>query len=246
MICRVCKGPTTVYRTYGKKTITRERRCAKCAEQWESVERETPGTRARYGDAICSTGVAQGKQVRAVSDPDLISSLPSQSNPDPERARVTAPIAPPEVEVFSFPLVGGAAWSLGDRLHGEYRGSFPHLDVAAEYAKARAWLNSNPSKKKTPRGMPKFLFGWLERAQNNGRATGPKIADPRCNFHRSPGTLNKLPRFGVVEGCPECKHASARKGTREDEPTPLADALPMWMGEPATAEQLAELRRAAK
>jgi len=44
--------------------------------------------------------------------------------------------------------------------------------VEREIGLARAWLLANPAKRKTPVGMNKFLFGWLERANNRGRAGG--------------------------------------------------------------------------
>lgn len=226
MICRKCRGPTTVYRTYGSKVVTRERRCERCGEQWETHERDTPGTRVCYRDAICSAPVAHRQQVGA-SGSDLISSLSSRRDPDQTPARVSEPIAPAENEVFSFPVVGGATWSHGDRLHVEYQAAFPHLDLHAEYAKARAWLVANPSKKKTPRGMPKFLFAWLERAQNAGRAAA-KPADPRCYFHRTfPNVSRKHPPGrSYTEGCPDCKHLKAANGTRQSEPAPLRSIIP--------------------
>ncbi len=51
----------------------------------------------------------------------------------------------------------------------EYRATFPGLDVEGECRKALQWTRDNPTRRKTARGMPKFLFGWLERAQNGGR-----------------------------------------------------------------------------
>jgi hypothetical protein len=55
-------------------------------------------------------------------------------------------------------------------LHRRFVAAFPGVDVPAEYLKADSWLAANPTKRKTPRGMPKFLNGWMERAQNRGGA----------------------------------------------------------------------------
>lgn len=46
------------------------------------------------------------------------------------------------------------------------------LDVAAECKKALAWIGANPSKRKTHRGMPSFLVGWLGRANDRGGRGG--------------------------------------------------------------------------
>lgn len=42
------------------------------------------------------------------------------------------------------------------------------VDVCAEITKASIWEDSNPSRKKTARGLSKFLTGWMERSQNSG------------------------------------------------------------------------------
>ena len=64
-----------------------------------------------------------------------------------------------------FPLRGRGEWTLpADRLD-EYRSTFPGLDVDAELRKARLWLLDNPDRRKTARGMPRFLSGWLTRAK---------------------------------------------------------------------------------
>ena len=64
----------------------------------------------------------------------------------------------------------------------ELRAAFPDVDVLAECKKARAWCVATRAKRKTPGGMPKFLFGWLERSQNSGRSRPSNAGDdPRGN-----------------------------------------------------------------
>ena len=41
---------------------------------------------------------------------------------------------------------------------------YPSTDVLGECRKALAWIDANASQRKTARGMPKFLVGWLNRA----------------------------------------------------------------------------------
>jgi len=48
--------------------------------------------------------------------------------------------------------------------------AYVNVDVKSELAKARAWCISNPSKKKTARGLKQFVNGWLSRA--NGSKAG--------------------------------------------------------------------------
>ena len=49
---------------------------------------------------------------------------------------------------------------------------FPTLDVRAECRAAWAWIDANPTRRKTPRGMKRFLGGWLIRASAAVRTSG--------------------------------------------------------------------------
>ncbi len=45
-----------------------------------------------------------------------------------------------------------------------WRDLYPRVDVVTELNKAVAWLEANPTRQKTIRGMPKFCVGWLNRS----------------------------------------------------------------------------------
>jgi len=76
--------------------------------------------------------------------------------------------------IAAFPIVGSeAGWIMPQALFDSLAGTFSALDVAAEFLQARAWLQCNPQKRKTARGMPKFLFSWLERSQNRRGGSAP-------------------------------------------------------------------------
>lgn len=73
---------------------------------------------------------------------------------------------------YRFPTKGkGKArqWELPAAKLAEYQETFVGLDVAAELRKARQWLSDNPTKRKTPSGMVRFLTGWLTRANDDRR-----------------------------------------------------------------------------
>lgn len=100
----------------------------------------------------------------------------SVSSPEPDE-----PASVPEPALLTFPTVGNLkTWNLTAPLVLTLSAAFPHLDVMAEARKALAWAEVNPSNRKTAAGMPKFLNGWMGRAQNNGRA-GPQQPQPRVH-----------------------------------------------------------------
>lgn len=58
-----------------------------------------------------------------------------------------------------------AAASLARDLGGD---AYPAVSVRQTIAQAAAWCRANPSKAKTPRGLPRFLNRWFESEQNRG------------------------------------------------------------------------------
>lgn len=43
------------------------------------------------------------------------------------------------------------------------------VDVPFQITKSKHWMDANPTKRKTARGLSKFLVSWIDRSQNNNR-----------------------------------------------------------------------------
>ena len=72
--------------------------------------------------------------------------------------------------VMEFPCVGDQKqWKLLEEKLTEWQNTYQAIDVLDECKKARQWIIDSPSRKKTARGMTKFLNGWLCRATNSYR-----------------------------------------------------------------------------
>lgn len=82
--------------------------------------------------------------------------------------------------VLTFPVVGneGPEWRLRRVQVDEWRAAFPGVDVVAECQKALGWVRADKGRRKTPRGMPKFLYGWIARSVNSGTAV-PDLGEPQ-------------------------------------------------------------------
>ena len=48
------------------------------------------------------------------------------------------------------------------------------MDVEQELRRMVAWLDSNPTKRKTRRGIERFINSWLARTQDSGGSKGQK------------------------------------------------------------------------
>jgi hypothetical protein len=52
-----------------------------------------------------------------------------------------------------------------------WKSIYPYLNVEQEFRAMKGWLTGNPGKRKTARGINRFINGWLERSQNRGNGT---------------------------------------------------------------------------
>jgi hypothetical protein len=99
-------------------------------------------------------------------------------------------------------------WQLHQAYIDELAETFPGVDVLAECKKALGWVRANDGREKTCRGMKRFLWRWMERAQNdfghfqtrgtsNGNAHARKTAPERGEF-AEPTTI--APRVVYASG----------------------------------------------
>ena len=68
---------------------------------------------------------------------------------------------------MTFPLKNGTPWPLHPSVATDLQQCYRHLLVEDELDKARIWLIANPSKRKTARGMLRYLTHWLNVADEN-------------------------------------------------------------------------------
>jgi len=78
---------------------------------------------------------------------------------------------------FSLPCEDGSEYVYPEKYLFAARKAYPLVDISKQFPRARAWLEANPAKKKTRKGMTRFLNGWLSRAQGdaekNKATSGP-------------------------------------------------------------------------
>ncbi len=115
--------------------------------------------------------------------------------PDPPAAPPPPAVAPPAVLWFPCRATRPGdppGWGLPQDQVDRWRAVFPGLDVLGEARKAEAWLQANPGRWKTPRGIARFLFSWLERANDGGRfGRRPAIDKPALPAPPPRGSLRE-------------------------------------------------------
>jgi hypothetical protein len=60
-------------------------------------------------------------------------------------------------------------FTLTEELHQKFKEAYPELDLVGEYKRMAAWLESNPRKRKTADGYPRFINNWLSKASQDAQ-----------------------------------------------------------------------------
>lgn len=74
--------------------------------------------------------------------------------------------------VITLPLNDGSEYPVSQEQCHEWAGLYPAVDVIQQLRGMRGWLLSNPERRKTKRGVLKFITGWLAREQDRGGRSG--------------------------------------------------------------------------
>lgn len=85
---------------------------------------------------------------------------------------------PPGAIVFDC-LKGERYWP-DEAAIAQWKDAYPAVDVLGELKRAKAWISANPDKRKTKKGMPRFLNGWLSQEQNRGRGAARPQAQKKA------------------------------------------------------------------
>lgn len=85
----------------------------------------------------------------------------------------------PLADVEALILNDGSEWRPTVSLYEEYKRLYPAVNVDQEFRNMRGWCGSNPTKRKTPGGIKRFVTGWLSREQNRGARRGVSSGDVR-------------------------------------------------------------------
>jgi len=82
-------------------------------------------------------------------------------------------------DVFlTLPLNGGKTFVVHNSDVEEWQKLFPATDAAQQFRSMLAWCKSNPTRLKTEKGINRFIYGWLERHQNEGTRVVHRAAAP--------------------------------------------------------------------
>lgn len=165
----------------------RNRRCEEHRERAQALRRArseagAKGNQTRWGGR---NGIAKGSQGdsqthrKPIANGVAKTSHPSPS-PSPEEAVGKSSLSSGSVRggepMPVFPCDRGD-WTPTGEMLAEWQATFPGLDVMAQLRRARQWCVDNVDRRKTQRGMRRFIGSWLSNAKEAASkpAQGTKV-----------------------------------------------------------------------
>lgn len=98
--------------------------------------------------------------LNSITEDDTI--CPEPENTAPDQSGILLPLV--DKSFYDVPMGKIALW----------KSTYPAVDVEQELRRMIAWLDANPSKRKTRRGIERFVNNWLARTQDSGGSKGQK------------------------------------------------------------------------
>lgn len=89
---------------------------------------------------------------------------------------------PSEAPVLTIPLNDKSEYPISQSDIDEWQELYPAVDVVQELRSMRGWSNANPEKRKTKKGVKRFINAWLAREQNRGSGTRDR---PKSGINRA-------------------------------------------------------------
>lgn len=98
-----------------------------------------------------------------------------------------------KAETFiELPLNDGTNYEVSVDDIKQFKELYPATDVEQQLRSMKGWLIGNPTKKKTRKGINRFITNWLSREQNKGGVNSGKYGSREPDIDTSPGAYSGL------------------------------------------------------
>ena len=113
-------------------------------------------------------------------------------------------------EYCRFPMKGGEEYAVAFEDGDHYERMFPNINAAQEFCAMTVWLEANPAKRKTRRGIKRFIGNWLIRATREQStpsrvATEAHVGKPEPITEKPDECYCYKKRDGTFVVCPSCE-----------------------------------------
>ena len=163
-------------------------------EELKLLKIKENGAYTMSGDGLVAERLPDGCQMVATDKNSIEENRLDYDSLDSYCGEPDEPPTPPEEIFIKIPLIDKTDFDVPESLVAEYQETYPALDIRQKLRSMRQWCLDNPTKRKTRRGIRKFIGGWLEREQNSGRFDNqPKPQQQK----RETSTFNRMETSGI-------------------------------------------------
>lgn len=151
------------------------------------VEKEIEIDKEKDNKYICPEVNSGQLQQKVEIEPVAENRTKVEIEPSCSKAELKVETEPAQADVFiKLPLINGDDFLVTKDYVKELKDLYPAVDVEQALRGMRGWLDSNPRNKKTPRGIKRFITGWISREQDKA---------PRVSDKPKPVTQNRFNNF---------------------------------------------------
>lgn len=151
------------------------------------VEKEIEIDKEKDNKYICPEVNSGQPQPKVEIEPVAENRTKVEIEPSCSKAELKVETEPAQADVFiKLPLINGDDFLVTKDYVKELKDLYPAVDVEQALRGMRGWLDSNPRNKKTPRGIKRFITGWISREQDKA---------PRVSDKPKPVTQNRFNNF---------------------------------------------------
>ncbi|WP_421901280.1 helix-turn-helix domain-containing protein [Maridesulfovibrio sp.] len=88
--------------------------------------------------------------------------------------------------IIELPLNDGSSFVVDSTFHEELKSLYEKTDILAELKNMKGWLLGNPGKRKTRRGIKRFITSWLQRSNEKNKPVefaGPEYITDQTDLY---------------------------------------------------------------
>ena len=146
------------------------------------IEKEIERDKEKDNKYICPELNSGQPQPKVETEPAAESRTKVETEPSCSQAELKVEKEPIQADVFiKLPLVNGDDYLVTREYVRELQGLYPAVNVEQALRSMRGWLDANPRNRKTPRGIKRFITGWIAREQDKAPRVERRMSHPAQN-----------------------------------------------------------------
>ena len=170
---------------------------------WDGMRLDIDRDAEKYERTVAARSEAGKKGGRPKKQKKQMLFLESKKSQDKDKDKDKdkediAPLLSPQGEVtqaqpseISLPLISGALYPIYPADIGHWKQLYPAVDIRKELRKMLGWLEANPARQKTQKGIKRFVAAWLAKELDK--------APPKKSSSYDIDELEEMSKFNLPE-----------------------------------------------